>query len=101
LFLSLRSKPLSGFVDIILFRSRFSAARRVVGLAAHCVLSDPAIWQKTTPDTSQDAILGNANLSIVTWIGVRRQMRLLEDFSVSAISVISGKVLLFWLTVKY
>src|SRR6185369_2229253 len=32
LFLSLRSKPLSGFVDIILFRSRCSAARRVVGL---------------------------------------------------------------------
>jgi len=39
------------------------------------------------PEASQDAILRNANFSIVTWIGVRRQMRLLEDFSISGISV--------------
>jgi hypothetical protein len=39
------------------------------------------------PEAFQDATLGRANLSIVTWIGVRRQMRLLEDFSISSISV--------------
>jgi hypothetical protein len=47
------------------------------------------------PEASQDAILGNANLSIVTWIGVRRQMRLLEDSRSVVSASISGKGLLF------
>jgi hypothetical protein len=47
------------------------------------------------PEASHDAILGRANLSIVTGLGVRRQMRLLEDFRSVASALISGKVLLF------
>ena len=31
------------------------------------------------PEASQDEILSNANLSIVTWKGASGQMRLLED----------------------
>jgi len=48
------------------------------------------------PEASQDAILSNANLSIVTWKGASGQMPFLEDFFRSVASVlISGEVFCF------
>jgi hypothetical protein len=51
------------------------------------------------PEASQDAILGRANLSIVTWKGISGQMGICVDFpSISEISFGSAVGFAFWLT---